>query len=90
MKAVRFRVTGLVQGVFFRARTQQVGAQLGLQGWVRNRSDGSVEGHVQGDDRTVDAMLAWLRQGPSQARVESLTSDPVPVDTSLAGFGIRP
>ena len=90
LKAVRFRAEGRVQGVGYRYSAQRVGAQLGLQGWVRNRADGAVEGHVQGDRRTVDAMLDWLREGPSHARVEALTSDPVPVDTTLAGFGIRP
>ena len=90
LKAVRFRVEGRVQGVGYRYSAQRVGAQLGLQGWVRNRADGAVEGHVQGDGRIVDAMLDWLREGPSHARVDALTSDPVPVDTSLAGFGIRP
>ena len=89
-RAVRFRAEGRVQGVGYRYSAQRVGAQLGLQGWVRNRADGSVEGHVQGEWRTVDAMLDWLREGPSHARVEALTSDPVPVDTTLAGFGIRP
>ncbi|HMK92612.1 MAG TPA: acylphosphatase [Thermoleophilia bacterium] len=90
LKAVRFRVEGRVQGVGYRYSAQRVGAQLGLQGWVRNRADGAVEGHVQGDGHTVDAMLDWLREGPSHARVDALTSDPVPVDTTLAGFGIRP
>ena len=90
LKAVRFRVEGRVQGVGYRYSAQRVGARLGLQGWVRNRTDGAVEGHVQGDRGTVDAMLDWLREGPSHARVDALTSDAVPVDTTLAGFGIRP
>jgi len=90
MKAVRFRAAGRVQGVFFRASAREVGVRLGLRGWVRNRYDGDVEGHLQGDGAAVDAMLDWCREGPPGAEVERLTWEPVPVDTSLAGFSIRP
>ena len=90
LEAVRFRVTGRVQGVFFRASARQVGEGLGLRGWVRNRGDGAVEGHLQGDRATVAAMLDWCREGPPGAAVERLTCEPVPVDTNLAGFTIRP
>ena len=90
LEAVRFRVTGRVQGVFFRASARQVGEGLGLRGWVRNRGDGAVEGHLQGDRAMVAAMLDWCREGPPGAAVERLTCEPVPVDTNLAGFTIRP
>ncbi|MGZ4199172.1 MAG: acylphosphatase [Thermoleophilia bacterium] len=90
MKAVRFCASGRVQGVYFRAATRQVGDRLGLQGWVRNRGDGAVEGHLQGDEAAVEAMLDWCRQGPPSAEVERLTWEAVPVDTTLAGFSIRP
>ena len=90
MKAVRFRVTGLVQGVAFRASARHVGASLGLQGWVRNRGDGSVEGHAQGDPPTVAALVDWCREGPPGAHVEALTCEAVPVDSTLTGFSIRP
>jgi acylphosphatase len=90
MKAVHFVVTGRVQGVFYRASAQRLGAHLGLRGWVRNRGDGAVEGHAQGDDPAVETLLDWCREGPSDARVDELTSRPVPVDTSLTGFTIRP
>jgi acylphosphatase len=90
VKAVRFCAVGRVQGVFFRAATRQIGQNLGLRGWVRNRGDGAVEGHIQGDEPAVDAMLEWCREGPPGAEVERLTWEPAPVDTSLAGFSIRP
>ena len=88
--AVRFRATGRVQGVYFRASARQVGVGLGLRGWVRNRGDGGVEGHLQGDRAAVEAMLDWCREGPPGAAVERLTCEPVAVDTDLAGFTIRP
>ena len=90
MKAVWFRATGRVQGVGFRYTARQAAVHLGLQGWVRNRGDGAVEGHLQGVPGAVDAMLDWCRRGPSGADVEQLTCEPVPVDTTLAGFSIRP
>jgi acylphosphatase len=89
-KAVHFVAIGRVQGVFYRASAQRVGAHLGLSGWVRNRGDGAVEGHAQGDDSAVDALLDWCRRGPADARVDRLTSEAVPVDTSLTRFTIRP
>lgn len=90
MKAVRFCAVGRVQGVYFRVATRKVGERLGLRGWVRNRADGAVEGHLQGDEPVVEAMLEWCREGPPGADVERLTWEPTPVDTTLAGFSIRP
>jgi acylphosphatase len=90
VKAVRFCASGRVQGVGFRYSARQAGVRFGLRGWVRNRGDGAVEGHLQGDDDAVEAMLDWCRQGPSSADVERLTWEPAPVDTTLAGFSIRP
>jgi acylphosphatase len=57
---------------------------------VRNRGDGAVEGHLQGDEAEVEAMLDWCRTGPPGAEVDGLTWEPVPVDMTLAGFSIRP
>ena len=90
LQAVRFRVTGRVQGVYFRASARQAGEGLGLRGWVRNRGDSAVEGHLQGDPAMVAAMLDWCREGPPGAAVERLTYETVPVDTKLVGFSIRP
>jgi acylphosphatase len=69
-KAVEVTVTGLVQGVFFRAEAQREADRLGVAGWVRNEPDGSVAGHFEGESDAVDAMVAWCEDGPSQARVE--------------------
>ena len=66
-------VTGLVQGVFFRAWTQGQARELGISGWVRNRPDGSVEAHLAGEEDDVVRMIERLRCGPSNARVEDVT-----------------
>jgi acylphosphatase len=71
-QAVDVNVTGVVQGVFFRAEAQQEAHRLGVAGWVRNEPDGSVAAHFEGDPGAVEAMVAWCREGPSRARVENL------------------
>ena len=85
MIARHVRVTGRVQGVFFRQSTSDRARELGIAGWVRNCPDGSVEAHVEGEEQAVQSMLDWLHQGPPAARVESVeVSERAPRD--LSGF----
>lgn len=72
-KAVDVRITGMVQGVSFRAFTRQQARGLGVNGWVRNQPDGSVAGHFEGPADAVDALVAWCRGGPAHAEVEAIT-----------------
>lgn len=65
-------VTGKVQGVFFRANTQQTAEKLGITGWVRNASDGRVEVLACGTEQQLASFETWLRQGPPRARVDDL------------------
>lgn len=75
------RVTGRVQGVFFRAWAREQAQAIGVSGWVRNCPDGRVEAHVEGDGRAVDRMIDRLRAGPPSARVEDVrTWDVEPCD----------
>ncbi len=68
----RLRVTGLVQGVFYRQSTAIEAARLGLSGSVRNLADGSVEVVAEGRRAEVEALVAWCRRGPPAARVEDV------------------
>ena len=68
---VHVLLDGRVQGVFFRGRTEQWAAALGLTGWIRNRSDGRVEVVAEGDRAALESLVGLLRQGPSFARVDS-------------------
>jgi acylphosphatase len=61
-----------VQGVFFRSDTRQRAESLGLGGWVRNNSDGTVEAVFEGDRERVESMVEWCRRGPSGAFVEDV------------------
>ena len=63
------RITGRVQGVWYRASTQREARRLGVAGWVRNRPDGSVEADIEGARDRVEALIAWCRGGPPHARV---------------------
>ena len=67
--ARKVRVTGRVQGVFFRAWTRDLARELGVSGWVRNCDDGSVEAHVESERDAVDDLVGRIRQGPPSARV---------------------
>jgi acylphosphatase len=76
MEKVRARVIveGRVQGVFFRHHTQEMALRLGVNGWVKNRRDGSVEAVFEGDQERVDQMIQWCHRGPSEARVMKVHS----------------
>ncbi|MDI3515491.1 MAG: acylphosphatase [Gammaproteobacteria bacterium] len=63
------RIHGRVQGVWYRASAQAEASRLGLAGWVRNRSDGSVEAVAVGPHLQVEAFIAWAHQGPPKAQV---------------------
>ena len=65
----RLRIAGRVQGVGFRFHMERKARALGVNGWVRNRRDGTVEAMVQGTPEAVDAIIAWAGQGPPSARV---------------------
>ncbi len=69
MIARHVRVTGLVQGVFFRAWTAEQARALGVTGWVRNAPDGSVEGHLEGEEAAVQQLVDLLHRGPPSAQV---------------------
>lgn len=69
------RVRGRVQGVGYRWSLCAEAQRLGLSGWVRNRSDGSVEALVGGPAEAVDALILWARRGPPMARVDSIVSN---------------
>lgn len=73
-RRIRVVIEGRVQGVWYRGWTVDTARALGLSGWVRNRSDGSVEAVFSGPEAAVDAMLARCHQGPSAARVDSVTT----------------
>ncbi len=75
MDAKTVRIRGRVQGVGYRDWMVAEAQRLGVQGWVRNRSDGSVEALVSGDAAAVGALLTACRKGPPLAWVEQIDED---------------
>lgn len=87
--AATVRITGRVQGVYYRAWTREQASLRGLRGWVENRADGSVAALFIGPRTVVEEMLAACAEGPLDARVERVEPewhDPPP---GISGFAIH-
>ncbi len=84
----RFRISGRVQGVFFRASTAREAERLGLVGYAHNLPDGRVEVLAAGRQEAVDELQAWLAHGPPAAAVQSVqvTEEPMSAAAGLTDF----
>jgi acylphosphatase len=89
VRSVRLIVTGRVQGVGYRMWAARTATALGLRGWVRNRSDGSVELLATGGDAAIAALVEACRRGPPAAAVTDVTVNDADDDGST-GFSMRP
>ena len=88
-RAVKVLIEGRVQGVWFRGWTVETARGLGLNGWVRNRRDGSVQAVFSGPNDAVDEMLRLCAEGPPAARVGSV--EYIDHDSTVpVGFRIKP
>ncbi len=88
-KVVLVRISGRVQGVWFRGWTAQAASRLGLNGWVRNRRDGTVEALLSGEAGVVDDMLRRCWDGPPSSRVDEVETQETDELPSSSGFQIR-
>lgn len=82
-------VRGYVQGVGFRWFVEREAARLGLEGWVSNQADGSVEVVAEGAEEALGALLLQLWEGPSGAAVSDVDVRHEPARGNLVGFAIR-
>lgn len=89
---VRLRITGKVQGVWYRGWTVDAARRLGLSGWVRNRADGSVEALLHGAETAVQEMIEACNAGPPAARVDAVAATPASAtgEDLAGGFTQRP
>ena len=70
---VRLIVEGKVQGVWFRDSARKKAVELGVNGWIKNNYDGSVEAVIEGEEHKVREMIAWCHEGPPAANVTKVT-----------------
>jgi acylphosphatase len=82
-------VTGRVQGVGFRYFARSAAGRIGVEGFVRNMPDGSVQAEVQGRPEEVDQFLDAVRQGPPGSRVDQVSVTELPAEEGKEGFEIR-
>ena len=85
----RVRVSGRVQGVFFRDSARQKAQELGLHGYVKNTPEGDVEALLEGPKRAVGEMVRWCEEGPPHASVENVSADYEAPGDDLTGFEVR-
>lgn len=83
------RVWGHVQGVNFRYFTRNTAQDIGVSGWVRNRSDGSVEVMAEGTHDQLERMLRFLQRGPSSATVSTVEADWLAATNEFMDFQIN-
>lgn len=88
-KAIKVRIAGQVQGVFFRVWVKEKADNLGVMGWIRNRLDGDVEGLFVGPEEAVDALVEVCREGPKPALIDEIKIEPAQGVTP-ARFEIKP
>ena len=89
MTALHISIYGRVQAVGFRNWMKKSAEKKGVFGWVRNASDGSVESFIQGEDETLNELLALCWEGPDLADVEDVLTQDSNVDESIGSFDIR-
>ncbi|MGD1890170.1 MAG: acylphosphatase [Cyclobacteriaceae bacterium] len=88
MSAFSIKVTGVVQGVFFRASTRDKAQSLGIRGWVRNEPDGSVLIWAESEEDVLQELIEWCHQGPPRAEVTDVLVE-TKEEESYTDFSIR-
>ena len=81
-------ISGRVQGVWYRASAKDKAEQLGLKGWVKNTYDGNVEAAFEGEEDSVESMIAWCHEGPKLANVTNVKVDYEKSTEEFEGFNI--
>jgi len=88
MKHVSIKISGFVQGVFFRYYSKEMAESIGITGWVSNQDDGSVQIEAEGDEEQISRFIAWCQHGPRGARVDKVETSFSPLLQQYSGFRI--
>ncbi len=89
MKSLQRIISGTVQGVGLRYSIRRKADELGVRGWVKNNSDGTVSAVVQGEDSAVERFLDWLKTGEFSKFISKIDAKEQSLDSSLTSFEIR-
>jgi acylphosphatase len=81
-------IKGLVQGVSYRKQTKIIATNLGVNGWIRNLDNGTVEACLEGEKHAVDALVAWCAFGPKKGKVDEVQITQYQFRTAYSGFKI--
>ncbi len=89
MIRVHLTISGDVQGVFFRAHTQEKAEEFGVKGWVANEADGTVSVTIEGPENKVNDLVDWCHGGPSTSTVKKVQIEQSPYTEEFEDFHIR-
>mgnify|MGYP001599595852 CR=1 FL=1 len=89
MKRIKIIVHGKVQGVFFRANIRKIASELGLNGYAKNLSDGSVEAVAEGSEERLKRLVEFCRKGPERAEVSKVKVKVSDASGEFDGFKVR-
>ncbi len=89
MIRVHLTISGDVQGVFFRAHTQEKAEEFDVKGWVANEADGTVSVVIEGPENKVNDLVDWCHGGPSTSTVEKVQIEQSPYTEEFEDFHIR-
>ena len=89
MKLARILIEGRLQRMNFRLQTQQQAQKLGLEGFIRNLSDGRIEIETQGEEDKIEELLQWLQQEPHSSQIKSILYRLEEPAKHYTGFEVR-
>ena len=72
MKTIHVKISGKVQGVFFRATAKEIADAHKIFGWIKNTGDDNVEALITGDEQAIKAFVQWCNEGPEKAKVKKV------------------
>lgn len=88
-KGIHCIVSGLVQGVYYRANTKEMAESLSLKGWVKNIPNGDVELKAFGNKENLDKLIDWLWKGPAAAKVSNVKVNRIEIKGKFEDFTIK-